>query len=287
MTNSQDDTIHIAIIGGGIAGLALAIGLLKHPHISFHVYESVPCHADVGAGLALHKNALAAMDLIDSRIKMAYFRRALAMASEEEEEMTTEVMLAEGPHAGEVVAELGRAKGRRTIARSELLEELLKLIPPDMISFGKKLVELSHLPGEKVYMRFADGTEKTADGLIGADGVRSLTRRHILEAVRPGQRPQNPEGWQVHARQVPMELAMKTVDSRWRRTVPILCGPQGHVNMMPLHRGKTLSILVVTRAGVASDGSPQPFETRRFDSYRDDVRAAVKVSICFDLPLHG
>ena len=46
---------------------------------------------------------------------------------------------------------------------------------------------------------------------------------------------------------------MKTIDSKWRRTVPILCGKEGHVNMMPLHMGKVLSIICVTRTGIASD----------------------------------
>jgi salicylate hydroxylase len=32
--------IHIAIIGGGIGGLSLALGLQEYPHISFTIYKS-------------------------------------------------------------------------------------------------------------------------------------------------------------------------------------------------------------------------------------------------------
>ncbi|KAK0938633.1 hypothetical protein LTS01_026141, partial [Friedmanniomyces endolithicus] len=56
--------ISIAIVGGGIAGLALGAGLKKKSYIDFHIYESVPSYKDVGAGLALHMNAIKAMTLI-------------------------------------------------------------------------------------------------------------------------------------------------------------------------------------------------------------------------------
>lgn len=71
---------------------------------------------------------------------------------------------------------------------------------------------------------------------------------------------------------------MKTIDSKWRRTVPILCGKEGHVNMMPLHMGKILSIICVTRTGIASDGSLAPFEKERFADYREDAKAAAEAS---------
>ncbi|KAJ2978221.1 hypothetical protein NUW58_g7563 [Xylaria curta] len=105
--------IEIAIAGGGIAGLALAAGLAKKPHLSVHVYEAVAQYSDIGAGLALHLNAIRAMALLGPEVREAYFDKALTMG-EEDQEMATEVILAQGPHAGELVAELGKAKGRKT-----------------------------------------------------------------------------------------------------------------------------------------------------------------------------
>ena len=104
---APNDTIKIAIAGGGIAGLALAAGLhKKHPHIDYHIYEAVPEYKDVGAGLALHMNAIKAMTLIHPDVRKAYFDNASDMG-EEEQEMSTEVILAQGPNMGELVAELG------------------------------------------------------------------------------------------------------------------------------------------------------------------------------------
>ncbi|KAI7110673.1 hypothetical protein KC352_g36173, partial [Hortaea werneckii] len=71
--------VHIAIVGGGIAGLALGAGLKKKDNVTFHIYESVPEFKDVGAGLALHMNAIKAMALIGEEVKQTYFNKALFM----------------------------------------------------------------------------------------------------------------------------------------------------------------------------------------------------------------
>lgn len=276
MPHSEEPKISIAISGGGIGGLALAVGLLKQPRLDVHVYEGVPEYTDIGAGLALHRNAIVSMDLIDPEIKKAYFRRAHTMAGEEDEEMSTQVVLVQGPNTGDIVAELGKAKGRRTIARADLLDELVKLLPKDRVTFGKKLANLNENgPGGKIEMTFKDGTTAQADCVLGADGVHSWIRSYLLGADHPATAPTNSDGWQVHSRQVPMDLARKTIHPKWTKTVPILCGKQGHVNIMPLHRGQTLSIICVTRTGVSTDGSLAPFQPELFSDYRDDAKAAV------------
>lgn len=165
--------IEIAIAGGGIAGLALAASLAKKPHLRVHVYEAVAKYSDVGAGLALHLNAIKAMALLGPEVRQAYFDKALTMG-EEDQEMVTEVILAQGPHTGQLVAELGKAKGRKTVSRADLLDGFRALIPSSHISFGKRLVsimEQSAPGGHRVQLTFEDGTTAEADCLLGADGV--------------------------------------------------------------------------------------------------------------------
>ncbi|KAI0525583.1 hypothetical protein F5B22DRAFT_633666 [Xylaria bambusicola] len=121
--------INIAVVGGGIAGLALAAGLAKKLHLSVHVYEAVGEYLDVGAGLALHRNAIRAMALL-------------------------------GPeHKDELVAKLGRAKGRKS--------------------------------GPKIQLKFVTGMSTFADCLLGADGVPSVTRSYLLGPDHPATGPKN------------------------------------------------------------------------------------------------
>lgn len=60
----------IAIIGGGLAGLTLSIGLTSHgiPH---RIYESAVAFSEIGAGVALGPNSIAALELLDPRMKNA------------------------------------------------------------------------------------------------------------------------------------------------------------------------------------------------------------------------
>ncbi|KAK9791278.1 hypothetical protein AB5N19_08840 [Seiridium cardinale] len=266
MASPEQGKIAIAIAGGGIAGLALAAGLTKQPHVTVCVYESVPQYRDVGAGLALHLNAIKAMSLIGPELRCAYFDKALAMAADKDTEMATEVILAQGESKGIRVAELGRAKGRMSIARSDLLDGFWGLLPKDTVVFGKKLASIStktpssvgssgknYREQEMIQMTFTDGTTAEADVLLGADGVHSLTRSHLLGEDHPATGPKNHDDWVVYRTMVSMDEARRCIDAKWcGNGVPILLGPRGHVNIIPLNKATRLS------AGVAVRGASNP-----------------------------
>lgn len=56
--SAQSKAFSVSIIGGGIGGLTLAIGLLKHPHIDVQVYESAPSFGEIGAGVGMFLDSL-------------------------------------------------------------------------------------------------------------------------------------------------------------------------------------------------------------------------------------
>ncbi|KAK4166902.1 hypothetical protein QBC43DRAFT_298091 [Cladorrhinum sp. PSN259] len=257
---STGPTVSIAIIGGGIAGLALAAGLIKKPHLEVRVYEAVPEHKDVGAGLALHRNAIKAMALLGPEVHQAYLDKAIDIASEADQEMATQLYFGQGPHAGELVAELGRAKGRKSVSRADLLAGLLQLIPKDRIIFGKKLSKVwepEEGSDQQVHFEFTDGSKCSADCLLGADGIHSVVRAYLLGDDHPATHPKNHDRWQVFRTLVSAEVARKRIDEKYTRTVPIFLGPRGHINCIPMNKGTRLSAGVAVR-GIATSSPTGP-----------------------------
>ena len=82
----SDSKISIAICGGGVGGLSLAIGLLRHPHLEVHIYESALAFAEIGAGVSFGPNAMRAMQLIDPRVLQGYERRRTANEAREKKD---------------------------------------------------------------------------------------------------------------------------------------------------------------------------------------------------------
>lgn len=58
---ANDARIRVAIIGGGLAGAALANALIQFTHIDLHLYESAPEFSERGAAVGLSGNALEAL----------------------------------------------------------------------------------------------------------------------------------------------------------------------------------------------------------------------------------
>lgn len=61
--------LRVAIIGGGIGGVLLAIGLQKHEHIDYQLYEAATSFGEIGLGVAIGPNAQHALELIDPRAR--------------------------------------------------------------------------------------------------------------------------------------------------------------------------------------------------------------------------
>lgn len=74
--NSTEETVSVAIVGGGIGGLCLALGLLKQSHLDVQVYEAAHTFSEIGAGVALGHNAERALELIGPAAKQAMEKHA-------------------------------------------------------------------------------------------------------------------------------------------------------------------------------------------------------------------
>lgn len=218
------------------------------------------------------------MASIGPEVRQAYIDKATNMG-EEEEDIVTQVILAQGPHMGELVAELGRAKGRKSISRADLLAGLLELVPEECITFSKKLRRLEDAPDNSgIYLEFQDGTRTMADCVLGADGIHSLVRKYVLGADHPAATPKNHDQWQVYRTLVTVEEARKHINEKWTRNVPILLGPRGHINCIPLNKGTRLSAGVAVKgAALAHGGHNKPLDPDLYKDYSEDAQQIVRL----------
>ena len=70
--------------------------------------------------------------------------------------------------------------------RVKLLEILTSFIPIEHVKFGKKLVNIEQF-SDKVSLTFGDGEVESCSILVGADGIQSTVRRHVLALTFPSE----------------------------------------------------------------------------------------------------
>ena len=166
------------IIGGGIAGLTVAIAL-QRKGFDVQIYESAPELRPVGAGIWIAPNGMAVLQRIDSQLddEVRDYGKTL---------LTIDIAHYKGKILQRIKYEdcIERyGYGTTAIQRSVLQDILLRYLKPNTLFLNKSCVEVGHLPGGKAVAFFADGTKEEADFLLGADGLRSVVRKYVQGEV--------------------------------------------------------------------------------------------------------
>ncbi|QIW98576.1 hypothetical protein AMS68_004094 [Peltaster fructicola] len=245
MSVSQQRKINVAVIGGGMGGLCVAIGLLQHPHVNVQIYEAAQKFAEIGAGVAFGPNAQRALQLISPETEQAYLRQATHHASKETEKIWFEFRFGTPSRDGELITAPRNETGQTTVHRAKFLDEFIRLIPEKLAHFGKRLDRLDDKGiGKGVEMHFQDGTTATADCVIGADGVHSAVRKHLLGADHPALSAKF-SGCVAYRGIISMEKATEVLGERYAQTSTIWCGNDGNITTYPIDHGKMLNIAAI------------------------------------------
>lgn len=186
----------ILIIGGGIGGLATAIGL-RQAGFDVTVFEKVCELQAAGAGLSLWSNAIRALD----KLGLGKIVEGLSIP-----EGNVGVYSWQGEVLSAIsMTELVRKFGRPLVVvhRTKLQEDLLKELGEDVVQLDARLVKFEQT-GKAVMAHFADGLQIAGSALIGADGLHSVVRQQLFPHAQPYYAGYT--AWRGVARCVPMGI---------------------------------------------------------------------------------
>jgi salicylate hydroxylase len=258
----------ILIVGGGLGGLTAALALARHGH-PVRVLEGAPQFGAIGFGIQFGPNVFHALDRI-----------GVSQAVAEAADSPPAVMMFDAFNGREVTRVPTGASFRsrfkypyiiihRIDLHNVLLdacrrEPLIALEPDAMVTaFADR--------GDAVAATTEDGRSFEAAALVGADGIRSLTRAQLFNDGGP-----RPNGYIGFRTIVPIA----DVAAEVRRDVVALWGGPGfHIVHYPLRHGTLFNIVAVFRRSASSErGDVAAYRDELEQVYRD-THPAVKALV--------
>src|SRR5580704_4677501 len=168
------------IIGAGIAGPIAAI-LLKRAGIEAQVFEAWPHSTGIGGGIQIAPNGMHV--LAEAGLASDLMRRGSICES-------IDFYSQSGSPLGSVNRDMVQRFGQPSVSlRRAVLNEAIieKAWSSDVeLYFEKRLARIEDRPDHPIVAHFTDGSSAEGDFLIGADGVHSMVRQHVLpDGPRP------------------------------------------------------------------------------------------------------
>jgi 3-hydroxybenzoate 6-monooxygenase len=256
------------IAGGGIGGLAAAIGLSQAGR-DVIVFEKAPVISEIGAGLQLGPNAFAAFD----RLGVGAEVRAIAVHIEE-------LRLMDAVSAEKIaIIDLGPAFRERfnnpyaVVHRGELHRALLNACLREKsidLRTDSEVVDYQQ-DGASVHIRLASGSTVDGSLLIGADGLWSNVRRKVVGDGAP-----TVSGHTTYRSVIPIEEMPATL--RWSAAT-LWAGPKCHLVHYPLSDWKSFNLVVTCHNNAPEPVAGKPVShdevQRNFQSIHDLPRQII------------
>jgi 2-polyprenyl-6-methoxyphenol hydroxylase-like FAD-dependent oxidoreductase len=164
--------VQVAIVGGGIGGLAAALAL-ESVGVEVGVYEQAAHLGEVGAGVGLQPNSMRVLQ----RLGVAEEVARQAAPIDEAWFRHPDGSLAGHDNVGEKGPQMG-------MYRPDLVATLAAALPDGVLHTGRRCTGFSQDEGSAT-LTFDDGASVQADVVIGADGIHSMLQGYVVEPQPP------------------------------------------------------------------------------------------------------
>lgn len=263
--------LRVAVVGGGIGGLATAIGL-RDQGAEVVVHEQAAALTGQGAGIAIGANGHRM--LRELGITAALEGAAVRPARAEFRNWRTGRTMALHQLAAHYEERFGAPYW--TVERAAVQQALLRELGEAQVRTGARASAVEQSARGAV-IRFADGSEAEADAVVGADGIHSAVRNGVFgpdEAVFSGT-----SGYRAL---VPMER-LGHVRELAEPVLWLWLGPGRHFIAYPVADGTLLNFLAVvpdrewTVESWATEGSATEL-LRAFEGWHPFVTEIIRAS---------
>ena len=259
----------VIIAGGGIGGLAAAIGLARKGHASV-VLEKARQLGEIGAGIQLGPNAFHAFDWLgvgDAARAMAVYIDSLRLMDALSGDEITRIPLDDAfrTRFGNPYAVVHRGELHGVFLRACMEHPLVELrTSAEVVDYEQD--------GASVTAILADGGRVTGGALIGADGLWSNIRKRLFGDGAP-----RVSGHTTYRSVIPVEDMPE--DLRWNEAT-LWAGPKCHIVHYPLSGWKLFNLVVTYHNDAPEPVAGQPVshdEVRRgFDHVAPVARQVIE-----------
>ena len=229
--------IPFLVIGGGIGGLATALALARKGY-QVHVIEQAHEFSEIGAGIQIAPNGSRMLDslgILEEIQQYVVYPQQILLVDALSGETLTKLDLGE--------------KFRRAyhypyfvMHRNDLIVTLLKACQQSSaitLEANRTAVALEDL-GDAVRVSCADGTSYECEALIGADGLRSMVRKYVLDDGEPVCAE-----FVAYRGAIPIEEVIETAGME---TIRYWVGPNLHLIQYPVRGGKLYNQVAVFKS---------------------------------------
>jgi salicylate hydroxylase len=227
--------LKVAVVGGGIGGLVLALAL-RERGISFEVYEQADELREIGAAVGLSANGtreLRRLGLGDRVEAVSVVPSALVIRR-----WDTGEIIADHPIGRDGVYEATFGAPWYGVHRVPFLQALAEGLAGEGLKLGCRCVGVEERRSG-AELHFAGGTSASADVVVGADGVHSVIRPQVAGEVQG-----RFSGTVGYRGLVPVETMPSLPDPT---PLQFWAGPGRHLLHYAIDGGRTINFLAVVR----------------------------------------